>query len=155
MKKYTILYCFDAVANIEVLANSKEEARNKAREIELDLNDYDLQLNEEEVVKEEDVPDLNDLIQKATSIIKQYDEEGHEDYFAVPSYPVITTQCWNGDEFVKQKNVVEDFYYDSEKGLMMDVGEKFEAELSELPDIEQMIVCQVIINSAKDNGIKL
>ena len=56
---------------------------------------------------------------------------------------------------VKNKNTVEDFYYDSDKGLMMDVGESFEVEMSELSDVEQLNVCQVIIDAAKDNGIEL
>ena len=56
---------------------------------------------------------------------------------------------------VKNKNAVEDFYYDSDKGLMMDVGEGFEVELSELSDVEQLNVCQVIINAALENGIEL
>ena len=56
---------------------------------------------------------------------------------------------------VKNKNAVEDFYYDSDKGLMMDVGEGFEVELSELSDVEQLNVCQVIINAAQENGIEL
>ena len=55
----------------------------------------------------------------------------------------------------KNKNTVEDFYYDSDKGLMMDVGESFEVEMSELSDVEQLNVCQVIIDAAKDNGIEL
>ena len=38
---------------------------------------------------------------------------------------------------------------------MMDVGESFEVEMSELSDVEQLNVCQVIIDAAKDNGIEL
>ena len=49
----------------------------------------------------------------------------------------------------KNKNTIEDFYYDSDKGLMMDVGQGFEVELDELPEIEQLNVCQVIIDAAK------
>ena len=75
--------------------------------------------------------------------------------FSVPTYPTITTESWNGNEFIKQRNIVEDFYWDSEKGLMMDVGEGFEVELDELPEIEQLNVCQVIIDAAQANGIEL
>lgn len=56
---------------------------------------------------------------------------------------------------VKNKNTVEDFYYDSDKGLMMDVGEGFEVELDELPEIEQLEVCELIIREASNNGITL
>lgn len=155
MKKYTIHYNFYATADVEVLADSEEDAKSKARLVELELKDYDFDLNEETIIGREDVPDLGELNRKASAIIKRYGEEGHEDFFSVPCYPTVTTQCWNGEEFLKQKNIVEDFYYDTEKGLMMDVGEGFEVELSELPELEQMEVCQVIIDSAKDNGIVL
>ncbi|MDO4802671.1 MAG: hypothetical protein Q4A15_10955 [Prevotellaceae bacterium] len=155
MKKYTIHYNIYATADVEVLADSEEDAKSKARLVELELKDYDFNLNEETIIDREDVPDLGELIQKASAIIKQYGEGGHEDFFNVPCYPTVTTQCWDGDEFLKQKNLVEDFYYDPEKGLMMDVGEGFEVELSELPELEQMEVCQIIIDSAKENGIEL
>lgn len=155
MKKYTIHYNFYATADVEVLADSEEDAKSKARLVELELKDYDFNLNEETIIDWEDVPDLGELIQKASAIIKQYGEGEQEDFFNVPCYPTVTTQCWNGEEFLKQKNLVEDFYYDPEKGLMMDVGEGFEVELSELPELEQMEVCQVIIDSAKENGIEL
>lgn len=36
----------------------------------------------------------------------------------------------------------------------MDVGEGFEIGLTELSDIEQLEVCQVIINAAPSNGIE-
>lgn len=155
MKKYTIHYNYYATADVTVLANSKEEAIEKADQIELYKDEFDLEFDTREVYDCEDVPDLQETIDKATAIIKQYGEEGHEDFFNVPCYPTVTTQCWDGEEFLKQKNLVEDFYYDPEKGLMMDVGEGFEVELSELSDIEQLNVCQVIIDSAKENVIEL
>ena len=37
----------------------------------------------------------------------------------------------------------------------MDDGEGFEVELDELPEIEQLNVCQVIIDSAHANGVEL
>ena len=101
------------------------------------------------------MPDLQELINKASEIIKRYGEEEHDSFFSVPTYPTITTESWNGDEFIKQRNIVEDFYWDSEKGLMMDVGEGFEVELDELPEIEQLEVCELIIREASNNGITL
>ena len=38
---------------------------------------------------------------------------------------------------------------------MMDVGEGFEVELDELPEIEQLEVCELIIREASNNGITL
>lgn len=155
MKKFTIIHNFTAVASIEVLAETREEAFQKARENDLELSDYDFELDSAEIGREEDMPDLQELINKASEIIKRYEEEEHDSFFSVPTYPTITTESWNGDEFIKQRNIVEDFYWESEKGLMMDVGEGFEVELAELPEIEQLEVCELIIREASNNGITL
>lgn len=155
MKKFTIIHNFTAVASIEVIAETREEAFQKARENDLELSDYDFELDSAEIGREEDIPDLQELINKASDVIKRYGEEEHDNFFSVPTYPTITTESWNGDEFIKQRNIVEDFYWDSEKGLMLDVGEGFEVELDELPEIEQLNVCQVIIDAAQANGVEL
>ena len=155
MKKFTIIHNFTAVASIEVLAETREEAFQKARENDLELSDYDFELDSAEIGREEDMPDLQEFINKASEVIKRYGEEEHDSFFSVPTYPTITTESWNGDEFIKQRNIVEDFYWDSEKGLMMDVGEGFEVELDELPEIEQLEVCELIIREASNNGITL
>ena len=140
---------------MEVIAETREEAFEKARENDLELSDYDFELDSAEIGREEDIPDLQELINMAGEVIKRYGEEEHDSFFSVPTYPTITTQSWNGDEFIKQRNIVEDFYWDSEKGLMMDVGEGFEVELDELPEIEQLNVCQVIIDAAQANGVEV
>ena len=155
MKKFTIIHNFTAVASIDVIAETREEAFQKAKENDLELSDYNFELDSAEIGREEDVPDLKELINKASGVIKRYEEEGNNSCFSVPTYPTITTQSWNGDEFIKQRNIVEDFYYDSDKGLMMYVGEGFEVELDELPEIEQLEVCELIIREASNNGITL
>ena len=155
MKKFTIIHNFTAVASIEVIAETREEAFEKAKENDLELSAYNFELDSAEIGREEDIPGLQELINKASEVIKRYGEEEHDSFFSVPTYPTITTESWNGNDFIKQRNIVEDFYYDSDKGLMMDVGEGFEVELSELSDVEQLNVCQVIINAAQENGIEL
>lgn len=155
MKKFTIIHNFTAAASIEVLAETREEAFKKAKENDLELSDYDFELDSAEIGREEYVPDLQELINKASEVIKRYGEEEHDSCFSVPTYSTITTQSWNGNEFIKHHNIVEDFYYDSDKGLMMYVGEGFEVELDELPEIEQLEVCELIIREASNNGITL
>ena len=156
MKKFVIHYNYYATADVTVLANSKEEAIEKADQIEIPNDEFSLEYDNREAFELEDVPELQEVIDKATAIIKKFNEgAGQEDFYSVPCYPTITTQVWNGDEYIKHKNIVEDFYYDFDKGLMMDVGEGFEVELSELSDVEQLNVCQVIIDAAPNNGIEL
>ena len=155
MKKFTIIHNFTAVASIEVIAETREKAFEKAKENDLELSAYNFELDSAEIGREEDIPDLQELINKASEVIKRYGEEEHDSCFSVPTYPTITTQSWNGNEFIKHHNIVEDFYYDSDKGLMMYVGEGFEVELDELPEIEQLEVCELIIREASNNGITL
>ena len=122
--------------------------------IELSNDEFDLQFDTLEVYGSEDVPDIKETIDKAEEIIRKFDEgAGKDDFYSVPCYPTITTQVWNGDEYVIHKNIVENFYYD--KGVILDMGEGFDVELAELTDIEQLNICQVIIDAAKDNGIEL
>ena len=147
MKKFVIHYNYYATADVTVLANSKEEAIEKADQIEIPNDEFSLEYDNREAFELEDVPELQEVIDKATAIIKKFNEgAGQEDFYSVPCY---------GDEMVKNKNAVEDFYYDSDKGLMMDVGEGFEVELSELSDVEILNVCQVIIDAAQANDIEL
>ena len=151
MKKFVIHYNYYATVDVTVLANSKEEAIEKADQIEFDNNDFELDFESREAFDKGDVPDLQDLTTKASNIIKDYKSD---EPFKVLYCPTVTTRSWDGEKFEKQHNTVEDFYWDEEKGLMMDVGEGFEVGLTELSDIEQLEVCQVIINAAPSNGIE-
>lgn len=110
MKKFTIIHNFTAVASIEVLAETREEAFEKAKENDLELSAYNFELDSAEIGREEDIPGLQELINKASEVIKRYGEEEHDSFFSVPTYPTITTESWNGNEFIKQRNIVEDFY---------------------------------------------
>ena len=117
MKKFVIHYNYYATADVTVLANSKEEAIEKADQIEIPNDEFSLEYDNREAFELEEVPELQEVIDKATAIIKKFNEgAGHEDFYSVPCYPTVTTYCWNGDEMVKNKNAVEDFYNDSDKG---------------------------------------
>lgn len=69
MKKFVIHYNYYATVDVTVLANSKEEAIEKADQIEFDNNDFELDFESREAFDEGDVPDLQDLITKASNII--------------------------------------------------------------------------------------
>jgi hypothetical protein len=55
MKKYTVHYNYYATADVVVFANSKEEAIEKADQIELDNDDFELDFDSREVFESEDV----------------------------------------------------------------------------------------------------
>jgi len=54
MKKFTVHYNYYATADVVVFANSKEEAIEKADQIEFDNNDFELDFDSREVFESED-----------------------------------------------------------------------------------------------------
>ena len=54
MKKFVIHYNYYATVDVTVLANSKEEAIEKADQIEFDNNDFELDFESREVFESED-----------------------------------------------------------------------------------------------------
>ena len=155
MKKYVIVCRYYATAEIEVLANSEKEANEKADQVELSPEDFVFDFIDSEISEAEEVPELSDMIERTGKILDRFSKEKDDEVYIVPAYPIVTTNIWDGREIKKVRNLVEDFYWDSEKGLMMDVGEGFEVELDELPEIEQLEVCELIIREASNNGITL
>lgn len=54
MKKFLVHYNYYATVDVVVLANSKEEAIEKADQIEFDNNDFELDFESREVFESED-----------------------------------------------------------------------------------------------------
>ena len=54
MKNFVIHYNYYATVDVTVLANSKEEAIEKADQIEIDNNDFELDFGSREVFESED-----------------------------------------------------------------------------------------------------
>lgn len=155
MKKYVVICRYYATAEFEVLANSEKEANEKADQVELSPDDFFFDFIDSEISEAEEVPELSGMIERTGEILDRFSKEKDDEVYTVPAYPIVTTNIWDGREIKKVRNLVEDFYWDSEKGLMMDVGEGFEVELDELPEIEQLEVCELIIREASNNGITL
>ena len=155
MKKYVVICRYYATAEFEVLANSEKEANEKADQVELSPEDFFFDFIDSEISEAEEVPELSGMIERTGEILDRFSKEKDDEVYTVPAYPIVTTNIWDGREIKKVRNLIEDFYWDSEKGLMMDVGEGFEVELDELPEIEQLEVCELIIREAPNNGITL
>ena len=155
MKKYVVICRYYATAEFEVLANSEKEANEKADQVELSPEDFFFDFIDSEISEAEEVPELSGMIERTGEILDRFSKEKDDEVYTVPAYPIVTTNIWDGREIKKVRNLVEDFYWDSEKGLMMDVGEGFEVELDELPEIEQLNLCQVIIDAAQANGVEV
>jgi len=154
MKKFTVIHNFTATASIEVLAETREEAFEKARRNELDLSDYDFELDNAEIGHEEEVHDLSTLIEQAESIMKKADEQ--EITFMLYPWPRVTVEHWTGYGMEHRQELTENVYWnfdDDEIGFTLDGGS--EAILSEFPELEQFTICQRIIAQAESNGVKL
>lgn len=153
-KKYTVHFNWYATADVEVLAESEEDAIEQAREVELDPNDYHYDLNEESVIGTEDVPDLEDTIAQAEIIIKKAEED--EIFFDLSPWPWIRTETWNGIDYNSKKELAENVFWDKhfdEIAFTLDGGA--EVNLSELPELQQLELCLQIINPAESNGVNL
>ena len=148
MKKYSIIHNFTATAYIEVLAETREEAFEKARENQLDLYDYNFELDSAEIITEEDVPDLQGLISQAGKIIEKYMKE-HDCYMPLETNYTITTEVWDGVQFVKHNNIVDNLHIDTTGGIIINSSESIEIALEELSDIEQFNICKLIIQKTK------
>lgn len=142
MKKYTIRYSFFAEAYVDVLANSEDEARQKARNTEIPHENYHFEPDTETVEDEEEIQDLSDMIREVTSIIKQ-----KEDLIPEES-PSIHLELWNGDEWeTKRKKVSAVFWDNVEEQIGIELNDESDMLLDELTEIEQYEVCKSIINT--------
>lgn len=140
MKRYYIHYNFYATADVPVLAESEAEALQKAREVHLNLDDYDFTLNEESVIDYEDVPDLKGLIKDAENILKQSDS------IQLDPWPTISILVWNGERMEPIRETIENIYWDEEREeIGFETDRCSELTISDIPDIEQIELCQTII----------
>ena len=146
MKKYNICFCYDAKVDVEVLADSREEAIEKASQIDIPLVDYDLDLNETIVnTTGKDVGSIKELMKKAENIIKRTGCIEPESYLTA-SVPVWDGFCMN--PIVKR---IDSIYWDElHEEICFDAGECSECCLSDCSEIEQYNICMEIIKLGKN-----
>ena len=154
MKKFTVHHNLYATIDIQVIADSKEEAIRKAREVCISPDDYDFTPNEESVIDEEAVPDIVELKQQAEYIMQKAQEEGI--CFTLNPWLPATTQVWNGDAMIPRTELIESIYWDDlHEEICMDLDRGAEVTLSDITEVQQLELCQAIINQALDNGIQI
>jgi hypothetical protein len=142
MKKYTIRCSFLAEADVEVLANSEDEARQKARNTEIPIENYHFEPDTETVEDEEEIQDLSDMIREVTSIIKQKEELVPEEC------PSIHLELWNGEDWeTKRKKVSAVFWDNVDEQIGVELSDESDVLLDELTEIEQYEVCKSVINT--------
>ena len=152
MKKYTIHYNFYATIDVEVLADSEEEAKNKARNMDFDKEkDLDLELNEETVLEVEDIGSLTGIIEKAEDIVRNAQEEDRD--ITLEPWPTVTTEYWTGEEMEYHRQIVDNVFWDDERDEIGINTSESAADfgLSEFPDIEQLEICRKIIAQTGEN----
>lgn len=156
MKKYKVKLIYKASVEVEFIAESQEEAIEKAENTEFALNQLCLERNASEIISEEESESLQDIIGKAENIIKKAEEEDvdfHVKYW--PSVSIKNFDFFERDEIVESK-LIETFYFDNDYEEIGFHVEGLEADfcLSELSEADQLIVCNSIISNAKSNGIE-
>lgn len=149
MKKYTIIHNLTATVAIEVLAETREEAFEKASKNNIDPRDYDFELDNAEIGREEEAPNLKDLIEQAEAIVKAADEE--DETITLSPWPLVTTESWDGTQMQYEKQLMSLIYWDYEADEIGFNTEESAGDFlfSELPDIEQIELCQSIIKTQK------
>lgn len=140
MKKFTIIHNFTATVSIEVLAETREEAFEKASKNNIDPRDYDFELDSAEIGHEEEVPDLKSLIKEAEDILKQSDS------IELDSWPIVTILVWNGEEMEPIREIIENIYWDEEREeIGFETDRCSELTISDILEIEQFELCKAII----------
>lgn len=147
MRKFTIIHNLTATVAIEVLAETREEAFVKASKNNIDPRDYDFELDSAEIGHEEEVPDLQKLIAKAEAIIKKADEE--DDEITLFPWPLVTVESWDGSKMEYHHQRMSLLYWDYEVNEIGFNTEESSGDfyLSELPEIEQLELCNSIIKT--------
>lgn len=69
MKKFLVHYNYYATVDVVVLANSKEEAIEKADQIEFDNNDFELDFESREVFESEDATSKGIIVWESFGIL--------------------------------------------------------------------------------------
>lgn len=143
MKKYTIIHNLTATVSIEVLAETREEAFEKASQNNIDPRDYDFELDSAEIGHEEAVPDLKSLIKEAEDILKQSDS------IELDPWPTITVLVWNGERTEPIREIIENIYWDSvREEIGFETDRCSELTISDIPEIEQLELCEAIIEQS-------
>lgn len=94
MKKFVIHYNYYATADVTVLANSKEEAIEKADQIEIPNDEFSLEYDNREAFELEDVPELQErssirLLQSSKNSMKEQDMRTSIQFPAIQPSPPI------------------------------------------------------------------
>lgn len=148
MNRYTIHFNCYATTDIDVLAETEEEALQKAKNMEISPERFDFVPNECSVTAEKALSNFEELKIKAENIARAADVLGCE--IKLNPWPIITIQVWNGNGMDEKKETLDSVFWDEERdeiGLETDTAA--EITLSDLPLIEQYELCESIVKFQK------
>lgn len=141
MKKYSIHYSYYATADVEVLANSQDEALEKASK---QHKDFDYSLNEETIRSVEEAEELEELVLIASEIVKNATDDGIE--IKLNPWPYITVDLWNGFDFEARTEIMEQVYWDDDRDeIGFETDHYSELTLVDIPEFQQYEICKAII----------
>ncbi|MCQ2232471.1 MAG: hypothetical protein MJZ30_11550 [Paludibacteraceae bacterium] len=159
MKKYKVNVHYDAIMEVEVLAESEEHAIKEAEYIACDMPRDQLWIPngiESSCVADEEELKLpfDEAKEKAFSIVKKAEEENV--FFSI-STVTIPGKIWDGDDYVSASSNSNYVSWDSlAETILMGCGEGYEEiDIDELPEALQYDIFLNIIDSAPDNDIEI
>lgn len=160
MKKYSVNVHYDAIIEVDVLADSEEEAIRLAENIASDMprDRMWIQNGPENSCVTESVElemSFEDAKNKAVEIMKKADEE--DVYFDLDETFTISGKIWDGDDYLSVSCCSNACSWDNlAETVLMNCGNDYEEmDIDELPDALQYDIFLCIIKSAASNGIEL
>lgn len=148
MNKYTIHINSDASTDVEVLAKTKEEALEKAKKTEIKMKGFDVVPNEIFITDEKKLQEIDEMKKKAESILKAAEALCLD--IKLDPWPFLTVKVWNGYEMKERKELLELIYWDEDRDeIGLETERCPEITLSDLPLIEQYMICDAILKDVK------
>lgn len=148
MKKYVVHYNYYATVDVEVFAESEEEAKEKADQVCVDPHDYDFSLNEQSIIDTQDGIDLAAMTKELIDHVRRYMAEHSGEPMPVGHYVFCeVSSTWNGAEYVPVRDAVTGLVWNEDIQSLVVSFEKCEdMNLDELADIDQYYLAKTVLD---------
>lgn len=135
MKKYSLH--ISVSMNVDVIADSTEEAIEKAKNKAIRM--IDSNLLDASVIKEEEFQDLP-LMEQAKILLRDCG------MFNDIDFEPIHVKTFDGEEWLEEENTIDTVSYDTDEDeIWLTYGDSSEHRLAELDEKEQVHVCETIV----------
>lgn len=148
MKKYVVHYNYYATVDVEVFAESEEEAKEKANQVCVDPRCYDFSLDEQSIIDMEDGIDLPSMVAELTDCVKHHVSEYPGEPMSVGHY-VYCEVCstWTGAEYVPVLDTVTGLIWNEDaQSLVVSFKNHGDMHFDELAEIDQYYLAKNVLD---------